>query len=118
MFFAILMSDGQLTTLPSRKIPGQAGNDGGRQAGNDRGRLSVISTGFLSVISTGFLSVISTERSEWRDLPSMINCGIFHNFLYIWELGDSRSSREGRRGQAGKEGEGRNRANLYNHHTT
>ncbi len=35
MFFAILMSDGQLTTLPSRKIPGQAGNDGGRLVGND-----------------------------------------------------------------------------------
>ena len=86
MFFAILMSDGPITALPSRKIPGQAGNDGGRQAGNDEER--------LSVISTGFLSVISTERSEWRDLPSMINCGIFHNFLYIWELGDSRPSRE------------------------
>ena len=27
MFFAILMLDGQLTTLPSLKIPGQAGND-------------------------------------------------------------------------------------------
>lgn len=35
MFFAILMSDGQLTTLPSRKNPGQAGNDEERQAEND-----------------------------------------------------------------------------------
>ena len=50
------------------------------------------------------LYVISTERSEWRDLASMINCRIFHNFLYIWELGDSRSSREGQRGQAGNGG--------------
>ena len=53
----------------------------------------------ITFFSTGFLSVISTERSEWRDLPSMINCRIFHNFLYIWELGDSWSSREGQRGQ-------------------
>ena len=38
MFFAILMSDGQLTTLPSRKIPGQAGNDEERPVGNDEER--------------------------------------------------------------------------------
>ena len=61
--------------------------------------ITFLSTRFLSVFSTGLLSVISTERSEWRDLPSMINCRIFHNFLYIWELGDSRSGREGQRGQ-------------------
>lgn len=35
MFFAILMSDGQLTILPSRKKPDQAGNNEERQAGND-----------------------------------------------------------------------------------
>ena len=42
----------------------------------------------------------STGNDEERQVGndeeslSMINCGIFHNFLYIWELGDSRSSRE------------------------
>ena len=35
MFFAILMSDGQLTTLPSLKIPGQAGNDEESEAGGE-----------------------------------------------------------------------------------
>ena len=32
MFFAILMSDGPISALPSRKIPGQSGNDEGSQA--------------------------------------------------------------------------------------
>ena len=35
MFFAILMSDGPISALPSRKIPGHAGNDEESRAEND-----------------------------------------------------------------------------------